>query len=114
LRSNTVEIIIPQTNEFIYAFDQGNLNWHPRLEYNLMFMRCNLSYFHDMLATRGHLFLNEVLDELGIPRTMEGALMGWMHDKDKQPQIFEVLLNLCSDTTVPVRITVDGVIFDKI
>lgn len=33
------------------------------------------------LALKGHVFLNEVYDKLGIERTPEGQIVGWVYDK---------------------------------
>lgn len=51
--------------------------------YNLMCLRQQQRYANDMLANRGHLFLNEVYDMLGLPRTMLGQLTGWTSKTDK-------------------------------
>ena len=47
-------------------------------------MKCQENYANDLLKTRGHLFLNEVYDMLGIPRTQAGQIVGWVYD-EKNP-----------------------------
>lgn len=64
----------------VYArfFDESCEQWSKNPEYNLMFLRSQQNYYNDMLKSRGHVFLNEVYDALGIPRTQAGAVVGWM------------------------------------
>lgn len=59
------------------VFDETNPNWN-RPEYNLFFLRASQNYLNDLLANRGHLFLNDVLDVLSIRRTAQGAIGGWL------------------------------------
>ena len=58
-------------------FDSTNINWKPSAERNLYFLRMMQAEANDMLNARGHLFLNEVYDLLGYPRTSAGQRMGW-------------------------------------
>lgn len=37
---------------------------------------------NDKLRWQGHLFLNEVYDALGMPKTRLGAVMGWSRKAD--------------------------------
>jgi hypothetical protein len=59
-------------------FDQMCSQWTKTAEYNLMFLKAQQNYFNDMLRARGHVFLNEVYDSLGIPRSQAGAVVGWV------------------------------------
>ena len=36
------------------------------------------SELQDMLNSRGHVFLNEAYDKLGMPRTVQGSVVGWI------------------------------------
>lgn len=74
------------TNYSDYAkfFDESCKEWEKDPEYNLTFLKCQQNYANDMLRSRGHLFLNEVYDMLGMPRTKAGNVVGWLFD-DKNP-----------------------------
>lgn len=52
--------------------------WCPQPEYNLAKLRAVQEYATHRLNSRGHLFLNEVYDELGLERTSAGAVVGWL------------------------------------
>ena len=47
-----------------------------------MFLRDQQRYMNDLLKTRGHVYLNEVYDALGFPRTKEGQIIGWLYDEN--------------------------------
>ena len=75
------QVIVEDPNGLsVYArfFDEGCDQWSKNPEYNLMFLRSQQNYYNDMLKARGHVFLNEVYDALGIPRTQAGAIVGWV------------------------------------
>lgn len=61
-------------------FDQASPYWEKSPEYNLVFLRERQAYANQRLDTYGHLFLNEVYDMLGIPRTKNGAVEGWVKE----------------------------------
>lgn len=54
--------------------------WDPQPEYNLAKLRAVQNYCNMRLNHRGHLFLNEVFDELGMERSPMGAVVGWLKD----------------------------------
>lgn len=53
-------------------------------ELNLMFLRRQQDWANELLKSKGHLFLNEVYDMLGIQRTQPGQVVGWVYD-EKNP-----------------------------
>lgn len=61
-------------------FDDGCRGWEKDPEYNLNFLLAQQRYANDLLVSRGHVFLNEVYDMLGIPRTNAGQVVGWVYD----------------------------------
>ena len=70
----------------IYArfFDESSPRWCKTPEYNLMFLNSVQSRMNDKLKARGHLFLNEVYEELGIPHSQAGQLVGWIYNDEKK------------------------------
>ena len=85
VKKKTADVADPNMNS-IYArfFDDGCTGWTKDPEYNLMFLRDQQRYANDLLKSRGHIFLNEVYDMLGIQRTKAGACVGWIYD-EKNP-----------------------------
>ena len=59
-------------------FNEFCHEWSDSKEYNLLFLKAQQNYFNDILAIRGHVFLNEVYDALGMSRTKNGHLSGWL------------------------------------
>jgi len=67
-------------SQYARFFDESSINWSKTPEYNLMFLKCQQNYANELLRTRGHIFLNEVYDMIGIPRSQAGAIVGWTKD----------------------------------
>lgn len=62
------------------AFDETNHAWLGDTEQNRFYLKARQAQATDMLRMRGHLFLNEVYDMMGFPRTKAGAVVGWLYD----------------------------------
>lgn len=60
-------------------FGHSNPNWSDMRELNMIFLIGVQRYMNQKLAVQGHVFLNEVLDALGISRTHVGAITGWLY-----------------------------------
>lgn len=71
-------------SDYARFFDDGCTGWEKDAEYNLMFLKRQQQYANDVLHAKGHLFLNEVYDLLGIPRSKAGQVVGWVYD-EKHP-----------------------------
>lgn len=73
-----VTIVSPDgTSPYAKFFDQLSPNWSKEPEYNYAFLMSQQNWANDKLRMQGHLFLNEVYDSLGIPRTRAGSVVGW-------------------------------------
>lgn len=67
-------------SQYARFFDEASVNWMKTPEYNLTFLKCQQNFANDLLKSRGHIFLNEVYDMLGIPRSQAGAVVGWVRE----------------------------------
>lgn len=65
---------------FAKFFEESCPAWQKDPNFNLMFLRQQQNYANELLKSRGHVFLNEVYDMLGIQRTPEGQQYGWVYD----------------------------------
>lgn len=66
-----------------FIFDEkSSTAWEKMSDYNQSFLRAQENYADNLLKARGYLFLNEVLDSLGMKPTKEGQTIGWICDED--------------------------------
>lgn len=63
---------------YAVIFDKNNPNWRKRAADNETFLVCQMNAANDILHARGHIFLNEVYDLIGMPRTEAGQFVGWV------------------------------------
>lgn len=68
----------------VYArfFDEACPGWTNNSEMNLMFLKLQEQFATEKLRAKGYLFLNDVYDLLGMPRTKAGQIVGWMYDEE--------------------------------
>ena len=83
------EIVTTEKNQnspsqYARYFDGACVGWTKDPEYNLMYLQTQQVNANSKLRAKGHLFLNEVYDMLGLPRTEEGQVVGWIYD-EKNP-----------------------------
>lgn len=71
-------------SEYARYFDEGCTGWQKDADCNKLFLKQQEIYATDLLKERGHLYLNEVYDMLGIPRSRAGQIVGWIYD-DENP-----------------------------
>lgn len=109
----------------IYArfFDETNANYHRRADFNLTFLKAQQQYLNDLLQVRGHVFLNDVYDSLGIDRSQAGSVVGWVVSKDgdnyidfglyRGTEAARAFIN-GDEASILLDFNVDGIIWDKI
>lgn len=99
-----------------YIFDKDNPNFERNNDHNLFFFANIQNLLNDLLYHRGYVFLNEVLDKLGIERRMIGQLAGWRKDAPRVGYIeIKVTQTRYLGTDVQeyfLQIQHDGLIFD--
>lgn len=110
------------------VFDSGNRNWSNNPTENRIFLRLQQNWANDKLVARGHVFLNEVYDCLGLERTKAGSVVGWTLSEDGTDNFIDFgcfedsledfsTLNFIDgneDKGVLLDFNVNGVIYDKL
>lgn len=81
----TVEVVgVDGYSDYSKFFDEGCAGWSKDPEQNLFFLKRQQDYANEVLKVKGYLFLNDVYEMLGIPRTKAGQVVGWIYD-EKNP-----------------------------
>lgn len=79
----TIEVADPVAarSPYTFCFDETATGWVRDAEANKFFLMRQQDYANEKLKARGYLFLNEVLDMVGIPRCRAGQTVGWIYDE---------------------------------
>lgn len=89
--NNEVEILKEETvkkeagpifSSYARFFDESCPGWSNDSEANLTFLKMQEQYATEKLRAQGYLFLNDVYDMLGMPRTKAGQVVGWIYDEN--------------------------------
>ena len=117
-------------NEYARWFEYPNPRWRNDYTYNLFFLQTTQNEANDILHGRGHIFLNEVYQMLGIDHSKAGAIVGWVNNGtgdnlvdfglvgpqlyrgDRQRQPYFPIRN--AEGGIHLDFNVDGVIYDLI
>jgi len=98
---------------FTAVFDQNSHYWHADPDYNRVFLQAQQNYMNHLLTARGHVFLNEIHDALGMNRTSKGQIVGWL-SKDSSSHIDFGVKYDDHDSSWELTFNVQGVIFEDI
>lgn len=110
-------------SDYIRLFSQNAAphTWRNDPSFNLTFLRQTEQYANAKLKSRGHLFLNEVYDALGMSHTKVGALCGWVVGTEGDdyvsfgisPEWLDDVLSR-DDSNYWLEFNCQGIIYDKI
>lgn len=114
-----------QYSQYARFFDESCPAWSDSTEFNLTFLLKQQKFANDRLQAYGHVFLNEVYDMLGLPRSTAGQIVGWIMDGGGDNYIdfgihegHMASRNFVNGWTgIPTYLldfNVDGIIYDKI
>ena len=67
---------------YSFVFDETSSQWERDAELNKYFLLRQQDYANEKLKARGHMFLNEVLEMLGMPKCRAGQTVGWIYDEN--------------------------------
>lgn len=105
-------------------FDETSTQWTRNAALNKMNLTAWQNWANDLLNARGHIFLNEVYDMLGFPRTKEGCVVGWVKQGSGDGYVDFGMYNVQREKardfvngveySILLDFNVDGPIFDKI
>lgn len=109
----------------VYArfFDEGSRFWRRSALHNKVFLTSQQNYLNDLLHAQGHVFLNEAYDALGLQRSKQGAVVGWVQGHGDDYIDFGVFdgnderkraFIRGDEYSVLLDFNVDGVIYDLI
>ena len=119
---NSLKVLSPYAR--IIA-EESSTCWDPNEDYTSQNLAAVQLWANRRLERKGHLFLNEVFDQLGLSRTREGAVVGWLKNGegdnyvsfgDFDASIYRVPSDDYTrvDSNFIVDFNVDGVIWDRI
>lgn len=125
------KIIHPIHSDYIFRFDESSTAYDKNIDFNRCFLTLQQGLLNNKLHARGYtdmfgyyhpgyLFLNEVLDELQLPRTEAGQFVGWTENGPDGYVDFRMKLNSHEDRNGNVRdyylldLNCEGNIIDKV
>ena len=80
----TVNAVDPSTiDDTSRIWYEGNPGCSKDPEFNLMYLKRQQSYLTEKLRIEKFLFLNDVYETLGYPKTAAGQVLGWIYDEKK-------------------------------
>jgi len=90
---------------------------------NMLFLKYQQEHANNILKSRGHVFLNEVYEWLGMPHTKAGAIVGWVlengddyidfgtYELNSETDVYD---SYKKEADVVLDFNVDGVVYDLI
>ena len=120
------DLVFSPSDPYVYVdYGEWASSAYGRREAQMYMLKTFENWANDYLVHTGSLFLNDVLQQIGLERTSEGQLLGWIYDQDNQRKVdfgfnrpgmdvkIADYISGVSDT-MPLSFNVDGVVFDLI
>lgn len=118
----------PLNGRSIYArvFDEGSTQWSREPNKNQFFLRATQDYANDLLRSKGIVFLNDIYDMLGLARSPEGQVVGWVNGSKNGDGYIDFGIFENADKFTSIRFirgdernvildfNVDGVVYDQL
>lgn len=108
-----------------YSKETAPNSFQPRSDYNLTFLQAQQNMANHRLESRGYVLLNDIFDGLGMERTPEGCVVGWLRsDKsdgdgyisfgifDEEDRFYDFMVG--NENSILLDFNVDGIVYDKI
>ncbi len=126
-KENTIACQVDVDGLSMYGriFDEGCRDFKKELSLNLMFLQGQENFANQMLHLKGHVFLNDVYEALGLPVMSYGQVVGWVSnpaDMDSPGDGFisfgleaaKAQALITGDPRLVLDFNVDGVMYDQI
>lgn len=75
-----MKVKVTKAPRYTFIFNDKAAGWTKDETMNKMFLLQQQNYANEKLKARGYLFLNDILDMVGLPRTKAGQVVGWIYD----------------------------------
>lgn len=102
-------------------FNESSPHWQDDPECNRLWVQCQQEYLNNLLRARGHVFLNEAYDALGLERSSAGQVVGWVIGGEGDNYIDFGLFSAyqarnfdAREPTILLDFNVDGVVVDRL
>ena len=66
-------------SDYSKYFDESCRGWEKNSEMNLLYLRNKQAYWTNVLRTKGYVFLNDIYEDFGLPKTKAGQVVGWIY-----------------------------------
>ena len=73
--------------------------WSDNLDYMMLYLKSEQQYATDKLRACKHIFLNEILERLDLPKTPEGQLAGWVWTPEYEEDMGDGFVDFNIDVT---------------
>lgn len=123
-KPEVVKVVNPNAwSPYARFFDEASPEWRKDPEHNRIFVQCQQNYLNDRLKSRGHVFLNEAYDALGLERSSAGQVVGWLNVDDGERDtyidfgIFEAWNSAFvngHERSILLDFNVDGIIYNQL